>query len=55
MSREEITEYEIAYRLIRKLIATDNEKITGIKSGSLNSFSVVQNYLATVIADHYSI
>lgn len=54
MSKDEIKEYEIAYRLIRKLINTDNEKITGIKSGALNSFAVVQNYLANIIAEHYS-
>lgn len=54
MSKEEIKEYEIAYRLIRKLINTNNEKITGIKSGARNSFSIVQNYLANVIADHYA-
>lgn len=54
MSKDEIKEYEIAYRLIRKLISTDNEKITGIKSGALNSFVVVQNYLSNIIADYYS-
>ena len=54
MSKDEIKEYEIAYRLIRKLVNTDNEKITGIKSGALNLFAVVQNYLANIIAEHYS-
>ena len=54
MNKDEIKEYEIAYRLIRKLVNTDNEKITGIKSGALNSFAVVQNYLANIIAEHYS-
>ena len=54
MGDKEIKEYEIAYRLIRKLINTDNEKITGIKSSALNSFVVVQNYLSNIIADHYS-
>ena len=54
MSKDEIKEYEITYRLIRKLVNTDNEKITGIKSGALNSFVVVQNYLSNIIADYYS-
>ena len=48
MNKDELEEYKVAYRVIRKFLARDKGDI---KAGEMNSFTVVKNYLANAIAE----